>query len=195
MYKYKFTRYRLPYAPIAAGAGALRPEIQIDMLSIQVRRPSVERPVRSFIAEGFNRPAEVASTACAAIPESAAEKLVALTRRVGAELAGLREKRDQTLVRHVYDLHVIREHYDAADVASLAREIMIDEAKTYGKDFPAYQADPLGETLKAIEGIATSAEFAANYANFRRDMVYGEGPEFDTAAATLNSLAQHLRQA
>jgi predicted nucleotidyltransferase component of viral defense system len=85
-YKNRFTRYQLSYAPIAEGKGALRPEIQIDLLVIQVRRPSVERPVRSFIAEGLDRPAEVASIACAAIPENAAEKFVALTRRAGAEL-------------------------------------------------------------------------------------------------------------
>jgi hypothetical protein len=69
-----------------------------------------------------------------------------------------------TLVRHVYDLHVIREQYDAADVASLAREIMVDDAQTYGRDFPAYEADPLAETLKAIDGIAADADFVKNYA-------------------------------
>jgi hypothetical protein len=193
-YKNRFTRYQLPYAPIAEGKGALRPEIQIDLLAIQVRRPSIERPVRSFIAEGFDRPAEVASIACAAIPENAAEKLVALTRRAGAELAGLREKRDPTLVRHIYDLHVIREHYDAADVAGLAREIMIDDAKTYGRDFPAYEVNPLAETLKAIDGIAADAEFAKNHATFQRDMVYGDGPDFATAMGTLKRLADHLKK-
>jgi predicted nucleotidyltransferase component of viral defense system len=194
MYKNKFTRYRLPYAPIAEGKGALRPEIQIDTLAMQVRRPSIERPVRSFIAEGLDRPAEVASIACADIPENAAEKLVALTRRAGAELAGLREKRDPTLVRHVHDLHVIRERYDAADVASLAREIMIDDAQTYGRDFPAYQANPLAETLKAIDGIAADGDFAKNYATFTRDMVYGDSPNFEIAIVTLRSLAEHLKK-
>jgi predicted nucleotidyltransferase component of viral defense system len=194
MYKNKFVRYQLPYAPIAKGEGALRPEIQIDMLAIQARRPTIERPVRSFIAEGYNRPAEVAGIACSAIPESAAEKLVALTRRAGAELASLRERRDPALVRHVYDLHVIRDQYDAADVASLAREIMIDDARTYGRDFPAYQANPLAETLKAIDGIATDKTFAENYASFCRGMVYGEAPEFTTAMGTLKNLAQDLRK-
>jgi predicted nucleotidyltransferase component of viral defense system len=194
MHKNRFTRYQLPYAPIAEGKGALRPEIQIDTLAIQVRRPSIERPVRSFIAEGFDRPPEVASISCAAIPESAAEKFVALTRRAGAELAGLREKRDPTLVRHLYDLHVIREHYDAADVASLAREIMIDDARTYGRDFPAYETDPLTETLKAIDGISADEGFAKNYATFSRDMVYGDGPDFKTTVATLNGLGEQLRK-
>jgi hypothetical protein len=110
----------------------------------------------------------------------------------GAELAGLRETRNPTLVRHVYDLHVIREHYDFADVAILAREIMIDDAKTYGRDFPAYEANPLAETLKAIDGIGADDAFANNYATFRRDMVYGRAPDFETAVATLQTLAEHL---
>jgi Nucleotidyl transferase AbiEii toxin, Type IV TA system len=109
-------------------------------------------------------------------------------------LAGLRDKRDPTLVRHVYDLHAIRDHYDAADVAGLAREIMPADAAMRGQHFPAYQADPLAETLKALEGIAASADYAADYATFRRDMVYGDGADFDTAVATLKALAEHLRQ-
>lgn len=97
-------------------------------------------------------------------------------------------------MRHVYDLHVIREQYDVADVAGLAREIMIDDAKTYGRDFPAYEADPLAETLGAINGIAADADFAKNFATFSRDMVYGDGPDFATALGTLRSLAQHLEK-
>ena len=194
MYKNSFTRYRLPYAPIAEGKGVLRPEIQIETSVWPLRRPSTDRSVHSFIAEGFDRPAEVASIACASIPESAAEKLVALTRRAGAELAGFREERDPTLVRHIYDLHVIREQYDAADVAGLAREVMLEDARTRGRDFPAYEADPLAETLKAIDAIAADGDFAKNYAIFRRDMVYGGGPDFETAIGTLKSLAQHLKK-
>ena len=192
MYEGRYTLYQLPYKAIAKCEGVLRPEIQIETSAWPMRRPSTERSVRSFIAEGFDRPAEVVAIACAAIPESAAEKLVALTRRAGAELAGLRETRNPTLVRHVYDLHVIREHYDFADVAILAREIMIDDAKTYGRDFPAYEANPLAETLKAIDGIGADDAFANNYATFRRDMVYGRAPDFETAMATLQTLAEHL---
>ena len=98
------------------------------------------------------------------------------------------------MVRHIYDLHVIREQYDAADVAGLAREVMLEDARTRGRDFPAYEADPLAETLKAIDAIAADGDFAKNYAIFRRDMVYGEGPDFETAIGTLKSLAQHLKK-
>jgi len=69
---------------------------------------------------------------------------------------------------------------------------MIDDAKTYGRDFPAYEANPLAETLKAIDGIGADDAFANNYATFRRDMVYGRAPDFETAMATLQTLAEHL---
>jgi predicted nucleotidyltransferase component of viral defense system len=120
MYEGNYTIYRLPYAPAAEGKGALRPEIQIETAVFPLRRPAVACAVSSFVAQAYKRAPELAAIECASIAETAAEKLVALTRRAGAELAGLRDKRDPTLVRHIYDLHVIREHYDAADVAGLA---------------------------------------------------------------------------
>jgi hypothetical protein len=119
---------------------------------------------------------------------------VALTWRAGSELAGLRDQRDPTLVRHIYDLHMIREHYDAEAVAALAHEVMRADAKTRGGNFPAWQQDPLGETLRAIEGIAKDDVFEVGYANFTRDMVYGEKPDFSAATGTLNMLADHLRK-
>jgi hypothetical protein len=57
------------------------------------------RAVSSFIAQAYKRAPELAAIECATIAETAAEKLVALTRRAGAELAGLRDKRDPTPVR------------------------------------------------------------------------------------------------
>lgn len=194
MYEGRYTIYHLPYEPAAEGRGALRPEIQIETAVFPLRRDSVTRPVASFVAEGYARPAEVPAIACASIPETAADKLVGLTRRAGAELAGLRGERDTTLVRHIHDLHATRDQYDPADVANLAREIMTDEAAQRADDFPAYKADPLAETLKAIDGIAASADYAADFATFRRDMVYGGGVDFETAIGTLKGLGEHLRK-
>jgi Nucleotidyl transferase AbiEii toxin, Type IV TA system len=194
MYEGRYTIYRIPYEPVSEGNGALRPEIQIETAVFPLRRETVERAVSSFIAEGGARPAEIPSVPCTSIVETAAEKLVALTRRAGAELAGLRDARDTTLVRHLYDLHMIRDHYDAAEVAALALEIMKADAKIHSRDFPAYAADPLAETLKAMDGIAANADYAADYAAFSRGMVYGETADFTTAIATLKELSKHLRQ-
>ncbi len=189
----RYTLYRLPYASIAAGQGILRPEIQIETAVWPLRLPPVERPVISFVAEAFNRPPEVPAICCVALTETVAEKFVALTRRAGAEIAEAGGPRDSTLVRHIYDLHVIRAHYVAAEVAALARTIMLADAKAYGHQFPAYRDDPVAETVRAVEGLRKDPDFADRYTAFRRDMVYGESPEFETAMATITALAGRLR--
>ena len=189
----RYTLYRLPYASVAAGQGILRPEIQIETAVWPLRLQPVERPVISFVAEAFSHPPEVPSIPCVALAETVAEKFVALTRRAGAEIAEAGGPRDPTLVRHIYDLHVIRRHYDPAEVAALARTIMLADAKAYGHQFPAYRDDPAAETVRAVEGLKEDPDFATRYATFRRDMVYGESPEFETALATITALAGQLR--
>jgi len=47
----RYTLYRLPYTPIAAGQGILRPEIQIETTVWPLRLRAIERPVISFVAE------------------------------------------------------------------------------------------------------------------------------------------------
>lgn len=193
MYKGQYTKYMLPYEPLAQGQG-LRPHVQIETSVWPLRRDAVEKPVISFVAEAYGRAPELPKIACSSVLETAAEKLVALTWRAGSELAGLREERDPTLVRHIYDLHMTRDHYDAAQTAALAHEVMKADAETRGDKFPAWKKDPLGETLRAIAGIPKDRVFIDGYATFQRDMVYGDKPEFTTAMESLHVLADHLKK-
>ena len=187
----RYTIYRLPYEPVTTGEGALRPTIQIETAVWPLRRPAVERPVISFMSEALQRPPEVGSIACVSIIETAADKFVALTRRAGAELAGLDEP-DPTLVRHLHDLHALREHYDPAEVAALAREVMQADAEAYGNQFPAYREDPMRETRRAIEGLAADPAYARRYAEFQRLMAYGSKFEYSDCIRTLRNLAGQI---
>jgi hypothetical protein len=162
----------------------LRPAIQIETAVWPLRRPSLELPVILFVAEALRRPPEIASIACVSIVETAADKFVGLTRRAGAELAGLDEP-DPTLVRHLHDLHALRAHYDTAEVIALAREVMLADAEAYGNQFPAYRENSVRETLRAVEGLAANPAYALRYGEFQRLMVYGDGGEY-TARLTLS---------
>jgi len=189
----RYTLYRLPYSPIAAGQGGLRPEIQIETAVWPLRLPAVKHPVTSFISEALQRPPEVGAVECVSIEETVAEKFVALTRRAGAEFADAGGPRDPTLVRHIYDLHVLRAHYDPAAVVALARTIMLADVEAYGHQFPAYRTDPIAETVRAAGRMAGDQGFAARYSAFLRDMVYGEKAEFNTALLTIGGLAHYLK--
>jgi predicted nucleotidyltransferase component of viral defense system len=195
MWEAEYVLYRLPYKSVTAPNAELRPSIKIEVSAWPQRRDPVQRAVASFVTEAFKRPPEIPAIATSDLAENAAEKFVALTRRAGAQLAGLREKRDPTLVRHIYDLHLLEKHLDPADVASLIAVIMQDDAETRGNLFPAYQQDARRETLRAVEGILADPQFAAEYASFVRSMVYGEGPGFDTAIGILKVLAEELKKA
>lgn len=193
MYRGHYTRYQLPYTPLAQGKG-LRPSVQIETSVWPLRRDAIDKPVISFVAEAYGRAAELPKIACSSLLETAAEKFVALTWRAGSALAGLRKERDPTLVRHIYDLHMIRDQHDAAETAALAHEVMKADAQTRGDRFRAWQRDLVGETLRAIDGIPKDKVFVDGYMEFLRDMVYGEKPDFATAMATLKSLAEQLRR-
>jgi predicted nucleotidyltransferase component of viral defense system len=193
MYKGHYTKYMLPYKSLLQGKG-LRPNVQIETSVWPLRRETVDLPVTSFVAEAYGREPELPTIACSSILETAAEKLVALTWRAGSELVGLRQERDPTLVRHIYDLHMTRDQYDVAQTAALAHEVMKADAQTRGDKFPAWQKDPLGETLRAIEDIPKDKVFVDGYADFQRDMVYGDKPDFGDAMGSLNALADHLKK-
>src|SRR5262249_35920060 len=137
----------------------------------------------------------VPSIACVSIVQTAAEKLVALTRRTAAEIADAGGPRDEALVRHLYDLHVIRTRYDPAEVAALAREIMPHDAEVFGNQFPAYRANPLVETLRAMQALAADPGYGSRYAAFCRNMVYGDTVEYAACMGTLSELARLLQQA
>ncbi len=188
----RYTLFRLPYEPVSKGSGSLRPEIQIETAVWPLRTAPVGLPVISFLAEAFKRPPEVPLVPCVSLVETAAEKFVALTRRAGAEFAAAGGPRDATLVRHVYDLHAIREHYNPAEAVGLARTIMLADVEAYGHQFPAYGEDPIRETLRAVKLMATDVGFARRYAEFLRDMVY-QGPiDFETAIRTITALSKRL---
>lgn len=188
----RYTIYRLPYAPLQIGEGALRPELKIETAMWMLRRPPIECSVTSFWAEAFKYTPEVPAIACVALTETIAEKFVALTRRAGAEMATAGSQRDRTLVRHVYDIHVAHSHCDVAEVIALVKEIIPSDVEAYGHKFPAYRENPIAETIRAVNGLVADAEFASQYADFLRDMVYGEAPNFQIAYRTLSALADGL---
>jgi hypothetical protein len=187
-----YVRYDLPYEPIMEGEGVLRPEIKIEISAFPIRRSLREWAVTSFVSEANKSEAEIPSIACVSLVEIAAEKFVALTRRSGAAFAGL-EALDPTLPRHVYDLSRLDGQYDAEDAASLALEIMTDEAVTRGGEFPGYLANPLRETLKAVATMAVHGPFSAQYSSLMEDMVYGDKPEFKDAMVIVQNFADRVR--
>lgn len=185
----QYTIYKLPYRPSAEGQGILRPEIQIETAVWPVRLPTIDCSVRSFYAEAFKQAPEIEKICCVSIPETAAEKFIALTRRVAAEQNKEPKDRDKTLVRHIYDLQVIRAHYDITAIVPLITQIIQADAIAYGNQYPPYREDPLRETWRALDILGSDPHYAAAYEELNRDMVYGEKASYADGITLLRQMA------
>jgi predicted nucleotidyltransferase component of viral defense system len=185
----RYTLFRLPYVPSAAGEGVLRPTIQIELAVWPLLLPDISLPVASFIAEANQRPAEVLAIGCVSVAQTVAEKFVALTRRIAAETAAKTDP-DPTLIRHLYDLWAVHQHYDRDQAASLIPALMESDAEAFGNQLPAYRSDSLGATRAAINTLKADPAHTRRFATFQRDMVYGERVEFLPAMAELKALLE-----
>ncbi|HME40387.1 MAG TPA: nucleotidyl transferase AbiEii/AbiGii toxin family protein [Steroidobacteraceae bacterium] len=190
----RYTVWQLPYAGNTGAGEGLRPTIQIETTYAPLRQAAVTLPVSSFVAEAYGRPPEVARIPCVSVTETAAEKLVALTRRIAMELAGLSRDPDPTLVRHIYDLHLMQGHIEPGQVAALARNIAAADAREFRNQYPAYVTDIAGETRKALDALRTDLAYRTRYGDFIIAMSYGERPEFDVALASVAALTEQTIQ-
>jgi hypothetical protein len=189
----RYTIWNLPYeSESESGAGdGLRPTIQIEMTYAPLRRLAVMRDVSSFVAEAHGYGPEISGLPCVGLTETAADKLVALTRRTAMDIAGLtRGPTDPALVRHIYDLHMMLPHVDADAVSTLAADIAKRDAEEFRNQYPAYAADIAGESAKALTALATDGVYRHRYSAFIEAMVYGERPSFEEALPTVLSLAR-----
>ena len=191
----RYILFQLPYLSEFDRDAVLRPHIKIELAWNPILRPPVERSVSSFVAQAFQESPEVSMVLTIDPTETAAEKLVALTRRSAKEAAGLEGvDRDVSLVRHIYDLHKMLPQLDIREVGNLAREVMDLDAKKYGNQFEAYRTDPVIQSRAGMQALAENPDYAQRYAQFTQSMVYGEVPSFDIALKSVATLMEAATQ-
>ncbi|WP_341645363.1 nucleotidyl transferase AbiEii/AbiGii toxin family protein [Thauera sp. SDU_THAU2] len=184
----QYILYNLRYTHGGIAASPLRPTIQVELTYAQLRLPPVLLPVSSFVAEAFGREPELTAMPCVSITETAAEKLVSLTRRTAMELRGLSRQIDPNLVRHIYDLYAIHQHIDRAATVEIARATALSDAREFINQFPAYVENIAGETRHACIALQSDPVVRERYTRFVSAMVYGHGVDFDAAMRVIVSL-------
>jgi predicted nucleotidyltransferase component of viral defense system len=187
----RYMVYQLPYRASRRGE-VLRPTIQIELTYATLRLARAMLPISSFVAEAFGRAPEVPMMPCVSATETAAEKVVSLTRRTAMDLAGLSHKADPALIRHIYDLHLMSNLVDHGEVAAMAKGIAVQDALEFRNQYPAYYADIAGETQKALNALSTDPLYRERFTGFVAEMVYGVQADFDDALSTVMKVAKLL---
>jgi hypothetical protein len=178
---------------------ALRPELLIE---ISARAPILAPVVGGYdtlVNEPLGRAERRGTIACLDIRETIAGKNAALLRRWSARLRGadrvfeLGNARDEDIVRHIYDLGRIFEHFPReltdAEAGRLARELLLQDAREFGGQDPGFRDAPIERAREALNDLATNVEARQWYERFTAAMVYGAIPPFDDAMGRILTFA------
>jgi hypothetical protein len=171
----------------------LRPVIKLEFTFCQLQTDTVDCHIRSFAAEAHKEEPEIPGIPCSSLAETAAEKVVSLTRRVASHLEKPeREGFDPALIRHLYDLAKLYEKVDLDHVATLAIEVVKTDAIQFKQQYPGYAKDPATGTQNALKALATVPKFREQYKSFQANMVYGEQIDYDEALAITAEFAAKI---
>lgn len=183
--------YNLPYTPVTDSVTSLRSGVKVEISSWPLHLPPVQKDVSSFIAIAKNEEPEIKGIPCVDVAETAADKFVALTRRIAEEqLDGV--ERDASLIRHIYDLNRITPSIVMSVMPSMLGAIIESDRKSRGTKVPGYAEDPVAVSLRSIELLSVDDGYAAVFAKFQQDMVYGDHVEMSACLPTLRQYADQM---
>lgn len=186
------TEFNLPYAMTMPISGILRKQIKLELAFYPLQLETQPQAVVSFLNQASGRPVELEDFPCVALEETAAEKFLALLRRVGSWQRHPEGKLfDHTLIRHVYDLGRMLEHVDHASVLELIQYLIPGESARYGRSHPEFAVDPLAEMGRVLQSLH-QPEYAQHFDRFQIAMVYGNRQEYGLCLANIERIYTSL---
>jgi len=169
--------YLKPHIAIDCFVGELELEPQVKSISSMIKVHLGDESDHIFFP-----------VACVALDETAAEKWVALTRRVAGSAQKERDS-DKHLVRHLYDLHQLSDKMCLSDqYYSVIDKVLRKEQAIY--DLDASHADDLLSNLKlALQDLRGNQKWKEHWNFFLDQMVYhSDKPSFEEAMAVVDGL-------
>lgn len=106
-----------------------------------------------------------------------------------------KRKDDETLVRHIYDVHCITtEHKIDMDVLKPIFDIVLEEDKRrYGTQHQEFVDNPRNELKLGLVELETNVEFRNRFNAFVAPMVYSSEPcDFDTCFNSFKDISEQL---
>lgn len=193
LYEGRFMRIKADFSE-GGGKSYLRPHILIECfvgdLALEPKKKEVSTLVKRVLSEECQHVPFFVN--CVSLDETAAEKWVALTRRVANAEIRPRQS-DKHLVRHMYDLyHLSAGRILTGEYAEIVNRIMEKDRQQFKHHNPAYVDDPVAVSAAALTSLST-AGWRAHWEEFMEHMVYEKNkPSFDEAYEQLKILSQEI---
>lgn len=191
-----YFQFNLCYPSLYQTQDVLRPHLQLEFMAVNSRLPTTVQSVTTLIRQTLGEAIAHEETllTCVCVNETAAEKWVALTRRVANAMRKPDIFPDPTLVRHIYDLYCMGEKQQIGqETYSLITTLIEEDASRYKNQNSHYVQNPVAEIKGALSLLATSKEWEKNWYDFMKSMVYSERkPDYPTAISHLQQLSQPI---
>ncbi|MUK26063.1 nucleotidyl transferase AbiEii/AbiGii toxin family protein [Aliivibrio fischeri] len=192
---YRYVEIEIEYPQQYHQAPCLRPYIKLEFIET-IELQNVEfRSISSLVAQSYKLPVEVNSISCISIDSTLVEKVLSMLRRTMSVKRDSKRKDDETLVRHIYDVHCITtEHEIDIDVLKPIFDIVLEEDKRrYGTQHQEFVDNPRNELKLGLVELETNVEFRNRFDAFVAPMVYSSEPcDFDTCFNSFKDISEQL---
>lgn len=189
----KYQQFLIEYPRDHDTLEALRPRLQLDLTESDLLEDPVELSLSSLYASTLKEPGEVQSIACVTVHSTASEKFVSLLRRTASHARDNSRPDDKTLIRHVYDLHLIYESMTSPSTLKPMVEQVIEIDKSqFGNQHKEFVNNANSELRYGLSLLIDEAHHQERYNQFIGPLVYHPSPaKWDEAISSVQELADH----
>ncbi len=191
----RYSHVELTYPALFATNETLRPHLLLEFTLSDVRLSTKNESIKTLIEDSLNiEISEAISINCVSVVETAIEKWVALTRRIGA-IERQYYPDDPTMIRHLYDLNAIeRAGKISAQFFDLSRVIINQDAAQFKNQYPEYFINSSAEIQKSLTILRNKKLWEERYQTFVDVMVYDKSaiPVYDNAMQLLETLSKKI---
>lgn len=187
----KYQQLLIQYPQFHNEINSLRPHLQLEITESELLEPEIYKPISSLYAQAANLPNEIPRIACVTVSSTASEKFVSLLRRTAALDRKQSRIDDKTLIRHVYDLHLINKTLeDITPLKALVKRVIKLDVDQFGGNHEAFKKNPQEELKHGLRLLSQDKIHKERYNQFINPLVYHPSPaNWDEAIATVEKMA------
>ena len=169
----KYQQFLIEYPRDHDTPDALRPHLQLDLTESDLLEDPLELSLSSLYASTLKEAGEVQNIACVTVRSTASEKFVSLLRRTASHARDNSRADDETLTRHVYDLHLIYESMASpADLKLMVKRVIEIDKSQFGNQHEEFVNDAHSELRYGLSLLIEQAHHQERYDQFIGPLVY-----------------------
>ena len=195
--EYRYVEIEIKYPQQYHQAPCLRPYIKLEFIETIELHGTELRSISSLVAQSYKQPAEVKAILCVSINSTLVEKVLSMLRRTMSVKRNPNSNRkdDDTLVRHIYDVHCISVGHkiDMSVLRTMFDLILEEDRLRFGNQHQEFVDDPRNELKLGLEELQNNEKFRERFTAFVAPMVYSQNPhDFDTCIASFKAISDRL---